>query len=214
VLAAELDELEVQAAPGERGKELLEIALGLLDGAAAREAPARRQPMDVRIDGEGRLTEGLLHHDARGLVAHARQGFEGLECGRHAAAVLFDQDPREPRDRLRLGWRESARADDAPDLGDGEPAHRFGRRRAGEQQRRDLVHLDVGALRGEQHGDEQRVGIPMVEEDLDLGVDLVEDATDPTGFVRALHGAASIDGVGSAGNCEAARARGAHRGQR
>ena len=95
----------------------------------------------------------------------------------------------------------------------GELAHRLRRRRAGEQQRRDLVHLDVGALRGEQHGDEQRVGIPMLEEDLDLGVDLVEDSADPTGFVGALHGAGEHRRRGAAPETAKPRAAGARAGR-
>ena len=34
----------------------------------------------------------------------------------------------------------------------------------------------------------------MVEGDLDVGVDVVEDSADPTGFVRALHVGPSIPG--------------------
>ena len=68
------------------------------------------------------MAEGLLHHDARGLVADARQRFERLEVGGHRARVLLDQDAREARDRLRLGGREPARADDAADLRDRELA--------------------------------------------------------------------------------------------
>jgi hypothetical protein len=131
VLAPELDQLEMQAPPRERREELLQITLGLLDRAAAREAPTRRQPVDVRVDGEGRMAEGLLHHDARGLVADARQRLERLEIRGYDARVLLEQDPREARDRLRLRRREAARTDDAPDLRYGElsfPVRRANRR--------------------------------------------------------------------------------------
>ena len=45
-----------------------------------------------------------------------------------------------------------------------------------------------------EHCDQQGIGIPMLEGDLDLGVDVVEDPADPTGFVRALHDGPSITG--------------------
>ena len=35
--------------------------------------------MDVRVDGEGRMPEGLRHHDAGGLVSDAGQGLERLD---------------------------------------------------------------------------------------------------------------------------------------
>ena len=51
------------------------------------------------------------------------------------------------------------------DLVDAQARHRFRRRRAGEKRRRDLVHLRVRRLRGEQHGHEQRERIAMREWD-------------------------------------------------
>jgi hypothetical protein len=192
VLPSEQDDLEVQAAPGQRRIQLLEVALGLLDRPAVREAPAGGQPVDVGVDREGGLAEGLRHHDAGGLVAHAGQRLERFEVGGHLPAVLPDQELRKARDRLGFRRRETAGADHAPDLRDRQLRHRLRRRGAGEQERRDLVHLDVGALRGEEHGDQQGVRIPVLEGDLDLGVDVVEDPADPTGFVRALHEGPSI----------------------
>jgi hypothetical protein len=52
VLAAEVDELEVERAPRVAREELLQIALGLQDVSARREPPARGEPVDVRVDRE------------------------------------------------------------------------------------------------------------------------------------------------------------------
>src|SRR5687768_13129476 len=69
VLAPEIDELQVAAAPLVAGEHFLEIALGLFDVLRLRQLPASGEAVDVRIDGERRLAEGLGHDHARGLVS-------------------------------------------------------------------------------------------------------------------------------------------------
>ena len=102
----------------ERREQLLEIALGLLDGAAAREAPARRQAVDVRVDREGRMAEGLRHHDARGLVADARQRLERLEIvrarARRAARPGSARGRRSPSPWPARGRKDGSRAGSPP----------------------------------------------------------------------------------------------------
>src|ERR1051325_10995639 len=98
VLAAEVDDLQMTAAPLVAREELLQIALGLLDRRPVRQAPARCQSMDVRVDGERRLAERLAHDDARGLVADARKPPEAGDVARPPAAVLVDEHgARAPR---------------------------------------------------------------------------------------------------------------------
>ena len=114
-------------------------------------------------------------------MAHARQRLEFRKGPRHRAAVALHQQPGQPRDRLGLLRRQPARPDEALDL-----RHRHARhfrRRVGQrpEARRDEVHALVRALRGQQHGDEQRVRVAVVERHRRLRVQLREPAIDVVG---------------------------------
>src|SRR5215217_7196272 len=60
VPAAEVDDLQVDLAPGLLGKHPLQVALGGLDVLAARQAPAGGQTVDVGVYRKGRQPEGLV----------------------------------------------------------------------------------------------------------------------------------------------------------
>src|SRR4051794_36717302 len=68
VLPPEVNELQVPLSPLLRRPQLLQILLRLRDVLAARQPPPCREPMNVRVDREGRLAERLRHHHARRLV--------------------------------------------------------------------------------------------------------------------------------------------------
>ena len=74
-------------------EQRLQVALRLLHAAAGTQLPAARQAVNVRIDRKRGHAEGLRHHHARGLVAHAGQRLQFLESPRHLAAVLLDENP-------------------------------------------------------------------------------------------------------------------------
>ena len=81
--------------------------------ATARESPARRQPVDVRVDRKGRDPEGLHQHDARGLVTDAGQRFEFLEA--FAAPARRGARPAAARARgCSSPWRARARRGGSP----------------------------------------------------------------------------------------------------
>ena len=61
------------------GKKALEVPLRLLDVPAVGQAPALRQPVNVGVDGKGRLAECLGHDDLGCLVSHARQVLQLLK---------------------------------------------------------------------------------------------------------------------------------------
>jgi hypothetical protein len=185
--AAEVHELEVDAAPVLAREEGLQVALRLRDAAPAREAPARRQAVDVRVHREGRLAEGLHHHDARRLVADTGECLEQREVRRHAPLVLVQQALREPREGAGLLGRQPAAPDQALDLGDGEARQRLRRRRGGEERRRHLVDPRVGALGREHHRDEQREGVRVAQRHHGLGVQAVEELRDALGLLRPPH---------------------------
>jgi cation:H+ antiporter len=187
VLAAEVDELKMPPAPVLGSEEPLQVPLGLDHVAGPGESPASRQAVDVRVDREGGLAEGLDHHDAGRLVAHPGQGLEGLEVGRHATGVLLDEDLREAADGPRLGGREPAGADQTEDPGYGQLRHLRRRRGAREEPGRHLVHPLVGALGREHDGDEQREGILVGEGNAGIGMEPVEDALDAPRLLLACH---------------------------
>ena len=76
------------------GEEFLQVALRLLDAPPAAEPPAVGEAMNMGVDREGRVAEGLGHHDARGLVPHAGQGLQFPKSPGHLAAVLLGDDLR------------------------------------------------------------------------------------------------------------------------
>lgn len=90
VFSAEIDDLEMQFVPLILGEVRFEVALGLDDGAAARETPAVSEAMNVGVDGKGGYAEGLRHHHARGFVADAGEGFQVLKTLRHFSFKFFD----------------------------------------------------------------------------------------------------------------------------
>jgi hypothetical protein len=191
VLAAEVDDLEVDAAPGRLGEEALQVALGLHHAAAAREPPAGGEAVDVGVHREGGRPEGLHHHDARRLVADTGKRLEQREVGGHASAVLLEQALREGRERARLLGSKAAAPDQALDLGDGEPRHRLRRPGRGEERRRHLVHARVGALGREHHRDEEREGILVEQGNRGLGVEAIQQLRDALGLLAALHAVSS-----------------------
>ena len=66
----------------------------------------------MRIDRKRRPAERLGHYHACRLVAHARQPFERFDVVRNAAAMLVDEDLREPLEIACFARRESAASDD------------------------------------------------------------------------------------------------------
>lgn len=75
VFAAVENNLEVEAVPRVAGEEFLQVALGDDDVFSGGEFPAGGEAVDVGVDGKCRDAERLRHHDRRGLVTHAGQGF-------------------------------------------------------------------------------------------------------------------------------------------
>ena len=187
VRATEVDDLKMQLRPVRGGEEPFQRLLGLADVASVREPPTRGKPVDVRVDGEGRLAEGLHHHHARALVTDAGQRLEFMEGVGHAPAVCVDQDPAQRPDVLRLRGREPAGADDAADLRDAEFEHLLRCRRARKQARRHLAHALVGALRGQYDRDQQRVGIALAKRLRRPWLQLVQDLRDSLGLLGASH---------------------------
>ena len=193
--APEVDNLQVALFPFAFGENFLQVLFRLFNAAPVRESPARRQPVDVRVDGEGGNLEDMAHHDACRLVAHAGQGFQFLEGLRDLAAELFDECFRKVVDVHAFRVEESAWLDDFGDCIDAELDHLFRGVGRLEQDLCHLVHADVGALRAQNDRDKHRVGILVVERNGRIREEFVEllgDKLDFFGFLQNLRLLSSI----------------------
>lgn len=188
VFAAVEDDLEVELVPGVAWEEFFEVAFGLFDVFGGAEFPSFGEAVDVGVHGEGGDAEGLGHDDGGGFVADAGEGFEGGEVGGDLGVVLLDEDFRELGDGGGFAWGESAGADDGLDLIDGHVHHGLRVVGEGEEGWGDLVDADVGALGGEQDGDEEGVGVLVVEGDGGFRVEFPEAAQEVIGALLFEHG--------------------------
>ncbi len=166
----------------------LQVTLRALDRRAVGESPAVGQPVDVRVDRERRDAEAAAHDDRRRLVADAGERFEEVPVADHLAAGVDDLIRHQPQ-VLGLGRRESDRPDVGEDLIGIERRHLLGRVGHGEQPGRHLVDLLVGRLSRQRNRNEQRVRVRVVERHRRVGIQLVEDLSDPISLVLATHAA-------------------------
>ena len=119
--------------------------------------------MDVGVDGKGRDPERLSHHHAGGFMAHSGQCLQFLEACRHLAAVHIHQDVRQLVHIARFSFGQSELADVAKDRVLAQCGHRFRGWPGCKESRRDFVDLFIGALRTQQHRDQQGEGIAVIE---------------------------------------------------
>lgn len=146
------------------GKEPLQIPLGALYVRAEwRELPALRKAVDMRVHRESGHAEGLRHHHRGRLVPHAGQLLQLRKTARHFAAVFLNYQLREPPDRLRLSRGQSAGAHVRVNLLNREPHHFLRGVGFGEEPRGLEVDAFIGALRGQQHRNQQGVCACMVQ---------------------------------------------------
>src|SRR5713226_823268 len=188
ILPAKVDDLKVPLTPVLPREELLQIRFRLPHVLSFRQSPSVRKAMDMRVDREGRLSEGLGHHDAGSLVANARKLLELFDVARHLAAVMIDQRSREIFQSPRFARSEAAASDQFQDFMLGKPGQRCGRGRSTEKCRRDAIDLRVSRLCREHDRNEKRERIAMAEGDVGLGKEAIEDRADFLRLLRARHG--------------------------
>ena len=194
VFAAVVDDAQVEVVPGFGRVEFFEVALDLDDVGAAGEFPAQREAVDVSVDGKCGVVEGLNHEDGGGFVADAGEVFEFLEGARNLAGVAGEEEAGHFADIFRLHGREAAGADDGVNLRGGEGGHFRGRVGQGEERGGDLVDAHVGALGGEDDGNEEGEGVAVREGDARARVERGEAAGDEGGADGFGHG---MGGAGS-----------------
>ena len=117
----------------------------------------------MRVHGKGRDPEGLRHHHARRFMPDPRQGLQRLEALGDLSSVPFQQELGQASDVFGLGFGQSQLANVSKDLRLLKCCH--GRRvRAGcKQCWGHLIHFFVRALGAQQHGDQQREWIAVIQ---------------------------------------------------
>lgn len=188
MLASVKDDAQVEFIPLGRWEEAFEVALGLFDVFSGCEFPTFGEAVDVGIDGKGSYTERLGHDDRGGFVADAGQRFERGEIRRDRAAVGFDEDTGKLGNGGGFAWGESTRANDFSDLFDRHPHHGFGGGGEVEKGGRHRVDASVGALRGKQNRDEERVGIAVIERNWSFRIKLRQSSRNVIGPFLFPHG--------------------------
>jgi hypothetical protein len=143
--------------------ERAEVALHGVGIDIYGETQPPRKAANVRVDRYSGHAKRVAKDDVCGLSADAPQGDEVIEAGRDFPPKALHECAAEFEQRLGLGVEESRRADEGfePFAGGGGESLGVGER--GEQRGRDRVDLDIRALRGEDGGNGQFEGVPVVE---------------------------------------------------
>src|SRR6185436_13193663 len=148
-----------------RGAELLldfdrVVALGDADAVA--------DAQDVAIDRQARHAERVSEDDVGGLAADAGKLRQRVHVGRHLAAVIVDQRLRHADQRLRLLAEEPCRVDRFLEVRRLRLGERPRIRISLEERRRDHVDARIGRLGRQHRGDEELVGVLVLQ--LGVGV--------------------------------------------
>lgn len=143
--------------------------------------------MNVGVNGKGRLMK-RLHEDDRGrFMADAGELFKCFEIAGHLALVMLEKIVGELPDGARFGSGKTAGTDDLSDFFDGELDHLLGRVGFCKEERCDEVDAGVGALGGEQDGNQEGVGIFVLKGDCGIGEELLEEGGDGCSSFFLLH---------------------------
>jgi len=139
--------------------------------------------LDVCVDRKGRNTEGLRHHDRGCLMANTREGLEGLEVFGDIARVGINEDFGEINDAASLARAKTTGSNDAEDMLIGHVLHIVGGVGDRKELGGDLVNALVSALCREEDGDQERVGIAVIERGGWIWVSIIKDLTDSLSFL-------------------------------
>ena len=138
-------------------------------GLSGGKPGAVRNTENMRVDGDGGDAKRFVQHHIGRLAPDAGQRFKGVTIIGYFAAMPVDQDLRGEDRILRLGVEQSDRLDVFLQPVFAQREHLSGRRDRLEQLPGRLVDPDIGRLRGQSDGDEQRVGIDVIELGLRFG---------------------------------------------
>jgi hypothetical protein len=156
--------------------DLLKLGLDDIDGLARREAGAVANPEDVRVDGEGFLTERGVEDDVGGLAADARKLLKLFSIPRHLRTKAIDQSPREGDDVFRLGVEQTDGFDRVSERFFAQIEHLLRRFDPFEELARRKVHARVGRLGRQDDGDQQLIDVAVLKLGRRRGIGLGEPA--------------------------------------
>lgn len=143
-------------------------------GLAGRETRAVADAEHMGVHRHRVFTESHVEHDIGCLAAGTGQRLEFGARARYDATEIADQLFRQRNDVLGLGAIKTDGLDVVTNRLLAEIDHLLRRIGDGEQCARRLVDAGIRRLRGQHHGDQQRVGIEMFELALGLGIGLAE----------------------------------------
>jgi len=174
-LAAEVDELVAECDPAVLRNGAHQVLFDFGGGVGLGEGEAMGQPEDVGIDYDAfGLVEADSQDNIGGFAGGAGNGDQLGECLRDFAAKVGDDLLRGSFDGFGLVAEEAGGADEGFEIGQPGLGHGCGGREALEELRGDHVDADVGALRGEDCGDEKLPGRFVMESAFRVGVGFVE----------------------------------------
>ena len=162
-VAAVEDEPVVGAGAKVDGDVPLEILLDRERGLAVGEAETVGDAEDVGVDGDDGLVVDDGGDDVGGLAADAGQGHEGVDVSGNLSAEVGQEFLGHGDEVVGLGVGIGNAADIGPDVVEGSGGQQLRRRKALEEGRGDEVDAPVGALGGEDDGDEQLEGVRIME---------------------------------------------------
>ena len=149
VFPAVENDLQMELVPDRFVKELLEVHFGLHNGTTVGKPPSLSEPVDMCVDGKGRMAKTLTHYNRSRFVPHTRKSLKLLKGFRHLASMLFNQNNGQLLDGFGFLRAQSARLDDFPDTLNGLLCHIAGIVRQSPKGRCHTIDHFVRALRAQ-----------------------------------------------------------------
>ena len=135
------------------------------------ESQPKGEAFDVGIDDDpGGDVERGTDHDVRRFPADPRQLGQGVKIGGNFAAVILDKGLRHAEQILGLGAKEAGRADDRLKFARLNFGKGLGIGTSREKRGSDHIYALIGALRGEDGGDEELERMMKIEAATGVGI--------------------------------------------
>jgi hypothetical protein len=174
-----LDHAQGVARPLVARDERHQISLDPVRIVLRAQAEALVHALHVGIDGEARDPERDAQHQVGGLAGDTAQGHQLLQAARHLALEVFHDVARGRLDRTGLLSEETGAAHQPLDLLRIGVGQGCGAAVVEEQLRRHLIHLLVGALCGEDRGNQQLEGRVESQGASRVGIGALKPPHDP-----------------------------------
>src|SRR5437016_13537989 len=160
------------------GHERTQVKLDLVGVGLARQSQALCQPADMRVHPDRRLAERIASQDIGGLPAYAREGHEIFECFRNLALEPTYEFAATFLDGLGLVAVKAGAADLRLQRVPVEAGPILWGPVLLKERRRHLIDPLVGALRGQDEGDQEFKGRGEVQRKPCVRVGSIQDPDD------------------------------------